>query len=176
MSAFGVRAWRGKWFAVIVMSILGVAAVRGQGGVRKDAIHAFSFRVEIEGVDVGFFRSVSGLSIETEVVEFREGGSDVIRKLPGVTKYPNIVLKRGFTGNTALYDWYKSITNQNPVRVNGTIVMFDAGGTQLATWHFFNGWPAKWEGPDFDATKNELAIETIEIAHEGLTLTTPARQ
>jgi phage tail-like protein len=176
MPAFGARAWRGTLFAVLVISILGVAGVQGQGTTtRKDALPAFSFRVEIEGVDLGTFRSVSGLSIEMEVIEFREGGSEVIHKLPGVRKYPNLVLKQGFTGNIALYDWFISNTRQNPVRVDGKIVMLDQHDAEVAAWQFHNGFPAKWEGPDFDASGNDIPIETIEIAHEGLTMITPGR-
>ena len=133
----------------------------------------FTFRVEIEGVEAGFFRSVSGLAIETEVVEFREGGSGVIHKLPGVRKYPNLVLKRGFAGNPALYDWYNSFTTGSAARVDGTIVMLTANLSEVARWQFHNGFPAKWEGPEFDASKSEVAIETLEIAHEGLTMVKP---
>ena len=92
-------AWRRAWLAALMIAMLGANAVQTQSDLlRKDLLlRRFSFRVEIEGIDAGFFRSVGGLAIETEVIEFREGGSDVIRKLPGVRKYPNLVLKRGFT-------------------------------------------------------------------------------
>jgi len=109
------------------------------------------------------------------VIEFREGGSDVTHKLIGPLKWKNIVLKQGFTGSTRLYDWYRSFTPQSPMRVNGSIVMLDAAGLELARWQFVRGFPVKWEGPDFDASGNDIPIETIEIAHEGLTMITPGR-
>jgi phage tail-like protein len=174
METLTVRAWRSIVLAVIVISVIGTAEAGAQG-VRRDALHAFSFRVEIEGVDLGTFRSVSGLTIENEVIEFREGGSDVTHKLIGPLKWKNIVLKQGFGGSTRLYDWYRSFTPQSPMRVNGSIVMLDAAGLELARWQFVRGFPVKWEGPDFDASGNDIPIETIEIAHEGLTMTTPGR-
>jgi phage tail-like protein len=166
-------AWRRAWLAALAVAMLGANIVQAQNDSRGDALaRPFSFRVEIEGLDAGVFRSVSGLSIETEVIEFREGGSDVIHKLPGARKYPNLVLKRGFTGDTTLYDWYNSFTGGNPARVNGSIIMLGPDLAQVARWEFHNGFPVKVEGPDLDASSNEVPIETIEIAHEGLTMVT----
>jgi phage tail-like protein len=141
------NAWRSAWFAAIVMGIFGATAAQAQKETRKDAFQHFSFRVEIEGVDVGFFRSVSGLTIEAEVIEFREGGSDVIRKLPGVRKYPNLVLKRGFTGSPALYDWFNSVSRGNAAKVDGSIVMLSPNLTEIARWQFHNGFPANERAP-----------------------------
>lgn len=166
-------AWRRAWPAVLMIAMLGANTAQAQNDSRRDTLpQAYSFRVEIEGLDVGSFRSVSGLSIETEVVEYREGGSNVIRKLPGAMKYPNIVLKRGFTGDTTLWDWYNSFTSGNPARVNGSIIMLGPDLTEVARWEFHNGFPVKVEGPILGASPNEVLIETIEIAHEGLTLVT----
>jgi len=104
-------------------------------------------------------------------IDYQEGGvTGGIRKLAGVTRFANIRLTRAFTGDRSLYDWHASIEKPQPVKVNGRITMFDRQGTRVASWTFTNGFPVKWEGPDFDASKNELAIETIEIAHEGLTM------
>src|SRR5262245_11635518 len=135
-------------------------------GVRRGAVQRFLFRVEIGGVDAGFFKEVSGLTIEQEVIEAREGGQNgAITKLPGVRKFTNIIMKRGFIGDSALYDWLVSLQ-----RKNGRIVMLNARGAEVVAFEFRNGFPAKWTGPELDASKNEVAIETIEIAHEGLTL------
>ena len=162
------RARAGGLLAV-VFAVVAVAVVYGQKE-RRDPLPAFYFEVEIAG-QTGFFRSVSGLSIETEVVDYQEGGvNDVVHKLPGRTKYANIRLSRAFTGDRSLYDFYARSKKPQPDRFAGRIVMYDRHGTLIAAWQFNNAFPAKWEGPDFDASKNELAIETIEIAHEGLTL------
>jgi len=163
-------AWRRAWFAAIVIGILTTSGVQAQN--RTDAAPSFVFRVEIAGADVGFFRSVSGLGVENEVVEFREGGSDVIHKLPGAKKFPNIVLKRGFTGSTGLFNWVNSFKNTGS-RIDGTIIMLSTSLTEVVRWQFHNGFPTKWEGPEFDASKSEVAIETLEIAHEGLTMVKP---
>lgn len=171
MRASTTSGWRRAWFAAIVIGILTTSGAQAQ--MLGNPLPRFFFRVEIQGIDAGFFRSVSGLAIETEVIEFREGGSDVIHKLPGARKYPNLVLKRGFAGNPALYDWYNSFTKANAARVDGTIVMLSPNLTEIARWQFHNGFPVKWEGPEFDASKNEVAIETLEIAHEGLAMVKP---
>ena len=115
--------------------------------------------------------SVATAHDEFRIIEYKEGGdAGFIRKLPGVTRFANIRLTRGFTGDRTLYDWFTNVQKPNPIKVNGRIIMFDRHGTPVATWKFSNGFPVKWEGPDLDASTNEVAIETIEIAHEGLTL------
>ena len=166
------RVWAGRLLAVVATAAIGVAVVNGQNDQRKDAYSAFSFRVEVgEGDDqqVAFFKSVSGLSVETEVVDYQEGGNTgPIRKLAGATRYANLRLTRAFTGDRSLFDWHATIQKPNPVRVNGRISMLDRQGTLVATWTFVNAFPVKWSGPDFDASTNEIALETIEIAHEGL--------
>lgn len=72
-------------------------------------------------------------------------------------------------GDRSLYDWFATTQKPNPMTVDGVLALADSHGTRVATWKFINGFPVKWEGPDFDGEKNELAIETIEIAHEELT-------
>jgi phage tail-like protein len=164
------RVWAGRLRAAVAIAAIGGVVANGQNQ-RRDPLGAYYFQVELGGQQTGFFRSVSGLKSETEVIDYREGGNnDVIRKLAGATRYANIRLTRPFTGDRSLYDWYATIQKPNPSRIDGRITMFDRQGTKIATWEFTNGFPAKWEGPDFDASTNEVAIETIEIAHEGLTL------
>jgi phage tail-like protein len=115
------------------------------------------------------FSSVSGLESETAVVEYRTGAeANRVRKLPGLTKYPNIVLKRGLTRDLSLWNWRQSVVNGKTDRRSGSIILLDEARKQVLRWHFVEGWPVKWEGPALDATANEVAIETLEIAHEGL--------
>ena len=167
---FESRAWAGRLLTVAI-AVVAVVVVNAQKDQRKDPLPAFYFEVEITGQKTAFFRSVSGLKIETEVIEFQEGGdTGTIRKLAGVTRYANIRLTRAFTGDRSLYDWFATTQKPNPIKVDGRITMFDRHGTRVAAWKFSNGFPAKWEGPEFDASANEVAIETIEIAHEGLVL------
>ena len=140
---------------------------------RKDPLPIFCFKIELpelKGVGEAFFKSVSGLRYETEVVPVREGGAnDTTFQLPGATKWSNIVLKQGFTGSSALLEWRERwIKMSEMTRVNGKIIQLDTALKPVAKWSFKNGWPCKWEMAEFDASKSELAIETLEIAHEGI--------
>ncbi len=139
---------------------------------RTDPYSVFNFRVEIDGIVAGFFTQVSGLDSETEAIEYRAGDMKMNSsvKLPGLTKYPNIVLKRGLTKDLSLWQWRKAIVNGQIDRRNGAIILMDESRADVLRWYFRNAWPAKWEGPDLDAAANEVAIETIELAHEGLEL------
>jgi phage tail-like protein len=136
---------------------------------RDDPYKAFNFLVEIDAITRAAFGEVSGLESETQVIEYRLGGeSNTVRKLPGLTKYSNIVLRRGVTQDAELWNWRKSVVEGRVDRRNGSIVLLDDDRTAVVRWNFFNGWISKWHGPDLNATGNEVAIETIEIAHEGL--------
>jgi phage tail-like protein len=140
--------------------------------LRKDPYGRFNFRLEIDGIAQAAFSEVSGLASETEVVEYREGSDlpNTVRKLPGLTKYSNIVLKRGVTTDGSLWSWYKNVINGVPDSRNGSIILRNKQGEDVLRWNFQNGWPCKWEGPVLKATSSEVAIESIEIAHEGLDL------
>jgi phage tail-like protein len=139
---------------------------------RDDPYKAFNFLVEIDGLTVAAFCEVSGLESSTEVIEYRVGSdkANSVRKLPGLTKYANIVLKRGITQNRDLWNWRKAIEQGVADRRNGSIVLLDDSRQEVVRWHFSQGWVAKYDGPDLNAKANDVAIETIEIAHEGLTL------
>ena len=168
---FDSRAWAGGLVTLVAFALVAVVVVNTQQTQRQDSLPAFLFSVEIVGLNTGGFRSVGGLKVETEVIEFREGGdAGAIRKMPGITRYANIRLTRGFTGDRTLYDWFTNLQKTNPTKVGGRILMFDRHGVRVAAWKFSNGFPVKWEGPDFDASSNEVAIESIEIAHEGLVI------
>ena len=136
---------------------------------RDDPYKAFNFIFEIDGIARAGFSEVSGLESETAVIEYRVGGErNAVRKLPGLTKYANIVLRRGVTQDAELSNWRKTVEDGQVDRRNGSIILRDDDGTDVVRWNFFNGWISKWEGPALNASKNEVAIETIEIAHEGL--------
>jgi phage tail-like protein len=143
-------------------------------GNRKDPLPVFCFKVEVAlpggGGGEMFFKSVSGLKYETEIVPVREGGAnDTTFQLPGATKWSNVVLKQGFTGSSALLKWREEWISGKMTRIKtGKIIQLDTALKDVAKWTFFNGWPAKWEMSELDASKSELAIETLEIAHEGL--------
>ena len=140
-------------------------------GQRVDPFRGFNFLVEIDGIAQASFIECSGLSSTTEVIENREGGDNTtVRKLPGKTTYADISLKWGLTPSRLLWDWRQQIVDGQVIRKNGSIVVFDlANAAEVARWHFFQAWPTKWDGPAFNARGNEIAIDTLVLAHEGLT-------
>ena len=143
----------------------------GQPGTRKDPYMAFNFTVEIEGITVGGFSEVSGLQVETEVEDYREGGLNAyLHKLPGPTRYPaNLTLKHGLMDLDTLWQWHAEITEGVVVRRNGTIYLLDHQQFPVMWWHFTKAYPVKWTGPDLQAGSNAVAVESLELVHCGLT-------
>ncbi|MEZ4401722.1 MAG: phage tail protein [Kofleriaceae bacterium] len=142
--------------------------------VRYDPMLAFCFEISVNGVDgaKALFKSISGLKVETEVLDFKEGGvNDMTHKLVGQTKYGNLVLKRGFCG-TELMQWKESFdaaSSKGSQKKTITVKQLRPDGSVFVTWTFQKAWPVKWEMSEFDASKNEVSIETLEIAHHGFT-------
>jgi phage tail-like protein len=135
---------------------------------RKDPFRGFNFRVEIDSTAVAGFRECSGLSATTDPVDYREG-TDIplnVRKLPGLRKFSNITLKRGFTDNQELWNWYKNVLNGRDDRRDGSIILQDEQHHDVLRWNFEHGFISKYEGPSLNATNNEVAVETIEICAE----------
>jgi phage tail-like protein len=139
-------------------------------GERKDPFRAYNFLVEIDGITRAGFRECSGLDTTQDPIDYREGGEALhVRKLPGLVKYSNISLKRGVTDDAELWEWRKKAMDGKVERKNGSIILLDDTGAEKLRWNFVEGWPTKWTGPTFNATGNEVAIEALEIAHEGVT-------
>jgi phage tail-like protein len=142
-------------------------------GSRNDPYTAFNFVLEIDGLKVAGFSEVSGLNTETDIIEYRNGDEDhTVRKLPGLKKFTNITLKRGFTQDKELWLWRKTVLEGKTERKGGSIVLKDEAHNEALRWNFREGWVNKWEGPSMNAKNNEVAIETLEIAVEGLTVAT----
>jgi phage tail-like protein len=138
-------------------------------GERKDPYRNFRFRVEVDGIQQAGFSEVTGYDASIEVIEYREGNENTTpRKLPGLTKYGNITLKTGVTASMDLYNWIKDCTEGKITRKNVTIVAQDEAGQDVATWKVSEAWPTKYTAPNFNALGKEVAIETLEIAHEGM--------
>jgi phage tail-like protein len=130
----------------------------------------FNFRVEIDGVTLAAFSEVRGLGAAVDVIEYRTGDLRGVRKLPGRTRWENITLERGITQEHELWDWFRTVLEGTPERRNGAIVLLDAAGTPILRWRFSNAWPCKYVGPTLNAKGSCVAIETLELAHEGLEL------
>lgn len=140
-------------------------------GKRNDPYAQFNFLVEIDGVVKGGFSEASGLSTDTDIIEYREGQEPTtVRKLPGLMKYTNIVLKRGWTDDRSLWSWRKKVIDGKTERTSGSIILLDEARQQALRWNFREGWPCKWEGPALNAKTSDVAVETLEICHEGLEL------
>lgn len=141
-----------------------------QTGERVDPYRAYNFLIELDNIAQASFSDCSGLGSTTEVIEAREGGDNTtVRKLPGKTSYSDITLKWGLTDSTELWEWRQQIIDGTVVRKSGSIVVFDqANHTEVARWNFVNAWPTKWEGPTFSAKGNDIAIDTLVLAHEGV--------
>jgi phage tail-like protein len=140
-------------------------------GARNDPFRQFNFIIDIEGVGTGAFSEASGLDTETDPIEYREGNEDItVRKLPGLRKYPNVTLKRGFTQDRGLWDWRRTVMDGRTERRSGSIVLLNEAREEALRWNFREGWPCKLQGPPLNAKTNEVAIETLEICHEGLEL------
>ena len=133
----------------------------------------YNFLLEIDGTSdaVAGFTEVSGITMETDIVEYREGADTAtVRKLPGLRKYGNITLKRGYTTNTELWDWRKSVIDGATERKSGVIILLNEAREPALRWEFSAAWVSKYEGPALNATANEAAIESIEIAVEDVRL------
>lgn len=139
-------------------------------GERKDPFRGYNFRLEIDGISRNGFRECTGLDASTDVTEYREGDEKVFtaRKLPGLNKYSNITLKWGITDDASLWDWRKKVIDGKTERKNVSVVLMNESGEEKLRWNIVNAWPNKWTGPSFNATSSDTAIETLEIAHEGL--------
>ncbi len=130
------------------------------------------FKVEWGGTSMGF-SEISGLSIEVETIEYRDGLSPdySVTKMPGMTKFSNIVLKRGIVaGDNEFYTWLNTIQLNQVERRDIVISLLNEEHNPVMTWRVKNAFPAKIEAPSLKGTGNEVAIETLEVAHEGITI------
>lgn len=127
------------------------------------------FGLEIDGVELARFTSVSGLGYESEVVTFQDtlaDGKIVTRKRPGRINFGDITLKRGLSADNALVDWYQSVVDGAVERKSGSIVIYDQVSSEIGRWNFENAWISKWSASDLDAGSDDIMIEEITIAHE----------
>lgn len=132
----------------------------------------FHYQVEWGGTLLGF-SEVSGLNIEVQLIEYRDGASQEYSsiKMPGIPKYGNITLKRGILpSDNEFYDWLNTTSLNTVERRDLIISLLNENHEPVMTWKAVNAWPVKVEGPGLKATGNEVAIESIEVAHEGLSI------
>ena len=138
-------------------------------GARLDPVPSFRFTVTFEDLPPGGFSDCTGLQAETEVQEYAEGGLNTHTwRLPGRSKQSNVTLKRGLV-NKVLWDWYDAIRTGRFKSRNASILVHDPSGSDdLIEFQLVDAFPVKWVGPELSASANNLAIETLELAHQGL--------
>ncbi len=145
------------------------AALTNPLGIRSDPYQAFNFLVEIEGLLTGGFSECTGLQVETETFEYREGGqNDYLHHFAGPTKYPSMILKHGITQIDGLWNWHQDVTQGAIKRKNGTIYLLDNLHVPAMYWNFKEAFPVKYTGPEFRADSAAVAFESIELVHRGL--------
>jgi phage tail-like protein len=141
---------------------------------RENPLVGYHFFLELKGRFEGAFREATGLTSESEKVEYKASGpkgEEITITQPGRTKYPDIVLKRGMTSNMDMWKWRKDIEEGKfkDAKQNGSIVLYDQSHTEVARWNFEGAWPTKVEGPALNSSNNEIAIETLTLAVERTT-------
>lgn len=139
--------------------------------VKGDPLVSFNFAIEVTGVISGYFTECDGLGSESEVIEHKimgPGGKEAVRKIPGRLKWGDVTLKRGITANLDFWDWRKQVEDGlvDKARRDGSIIMYDQEGTEVARWNFEKGWPSKISGPSVKADSNEIGVEELVIVHE----------
>ena len=138
-----------------------------KGSAMPDPVAELRFKVELPGLSIGRFRECTGISVEVEMKDYMEGGSnEFVHKLPTRVKYPNVVLKRGVTHEDALLKWFWDSRN-SVQRKELTIELMGPGAKTVRTWAFVGAYPVKWTGPNLKAGSNAIATETLEVVHNG---------
>ena len=137
--------------------------------MRNDPLRNFRFRLEIGGISEAHFSEVSGFDISTDAIDYREGDDPThVRKLPGLNKFGNVTLKRGITDSMDLYNWYKDVVAGKIQRQTVAIVVLDELGKDKARFQITEAWPIKYDPSDLNAKGNEVFIELLELANEGI--------
>ncbi len=136
---------------------------------RPDPFRGYRFRVEILGMQEAGFQSVSGLERQCKIEPYREGGiNHYEHQLVTLTNYPPVVLKRGLA-DKSLWDWHQKVINGTVVRRTISVMLIDDTGKEVWRWICAGAFPSKWSGAELDATANNVATESIELVHQGLT-------
>jgi phage tail-like protein len=144
---------------------------------REDPYAGHQFEIVITGISddgtavKGSFAECSGLEASMDPIEYRNGSEDfTVRKIPGLKKFTNIVLKRGIIGDLTLWNWILEGLNGTVHRTEGAVILLDEAKNEVMRWQFKRAWPSKYTVAGFNAKNNEIAMETLEIAHEGLSI------
>src|SRR5262249_18411953 len=129
---------------------------------------ASNFQVEVAALGVVAFSEVSGIGAEVDVITFRSGGDITARKVPGLRKFSNVTLKRGMTRDLAVWQWFRQGGQGSPTPQDVIITLLDEAQQTVVRFLLRRAWPCRWAGPTLVAGESEVAVETVELCHEGL--------
>jgi phage tail-like protein len=142
---------------------------------RDDPYPVYNFELVVTGISDdgravrGSFAEVGGLEVDLSPIEYRNGSEDTtVRKIAGLKKFTPVTLKRGLIGDLALWNWVVAGMNGRVQRTEAAIVLLDEERREVTRWNLRRVWPSKWTGPGLNAKNNEIAMETLELCHEGL--------
>jgi phage tail-like protein len=139
---------------------------------RNDPYLNFRFKVQIDGIQVAGFSDATIGDTSTEAVEYREGtDGTVARRISGLTKFGNIILKKGLTDSLDLYNWRQKVEQKGAGgnRKNLSVILIDETGAEKAQWDVVEAWPVKYDSSGLSAKGNEVMVETLELVNEGIT-------
>lgn len=140
---------------------------------QENLLQTSRFGVEIDGVLFGLFKECSGLDSTNEIIEYKSvggGGKLFTQKVPGHTNFSDITLKQSLDGTSDMWDWRQQVENgeYDKYRRDGSIVLYDEKGDEQARYKFTAGWPSSWKFSDLDAGADDIVIQEMVIAHEGI--------
>jgi phage tail-like protein len=144
-----------------------------EDAMSENPYRKLNYTVEVDSIEVGGFQRVSGLTAQMETVEYREGGqNDSVHQLPGQISHQNLVLERGLTNRTVLWEWYRAVQTpsvSNDEKRRNVRVKLRGGykSNRMWGWEFKNAYPVKWDGPDMSGTGGSVAVQSVEFAHDG---------
>ncbi len=139
------------------------------GSIDIQAHPVCRFYVAIDGIAQAVFAEVSGLNIEIAVEDIEEGGNnDFVHRRPGRCKVSNLTLKRGITTSNEFLKWSLEVASGKLTQRNLSVILYNSDGSEFMRWDYINAYPIKWSGPQFKSDDKMNAIETVELAHEGL--------
>ncbi len=144
---------------------------------REDPYGGFNFEVIVKGVSDdgtavrGSFAEASGLDVEIKPIDYRNGSEDIrVRKLPGLKSFTPVKLVRGITADLGFWNWAVEAMNGLVRRTDASVVLLDENRNEVMRWNLVRCWPSKVSGPSLNAKNSEIAMETLEISHEGLSI------